>query len=266
MGFIETATRQASIIDLGAKATVNAITPSGNVSQKYSMASTSDILNIFRSEGWEPVGYQEKRARVQERQGKQTHTVVLANSQLNNSLMVSGTLPRIMLKNSHDGGSSLQFLSGLFERICANGLVVGASASDIRLKHIGLTEDLIIAGIQQCVRSLAKALELSEKMRAINMDQGQQLAFAQDVIDMAWDGSAYSILPNQLLYNHRREQRIPTLWNTFNTVQERVIRGGVTQIRADGSRIRSREVKAIDRSIELNRGMWDLAAARCIAA
>lgn len=263
---METLQRQASVIDLSSKATVNAIIPSQAVSEKYTMASTRDILDIFRSEGWEPVGYQEKKTRIEERRGKQTHTIVLSNSGLNNSLMVSGTLPRIMLKNSHDGGSSLQFLSGLFERICANGLVVGASASDVRLKHVGLTPDLMVSGIRQCVDSLTKALELSEKMKQRTLSYDEQLSFAQNVIDMAWDGSSYSILPNQLLYNHRREQRVPNLWNTFNTVQERVIRGGVTQIREDGSRIRSREVKAIDRSIALNRGMWDIAANWAVVA
>lgn len=252
----------AQTIDLTRFATVSATEPSALVSSKYSMASTSSILKVFEDQGWMPVGYREKRARSDERKGKQTHTIVLSNETLNGALAVGSTLPRIMLKNSHDGGSSLQLLSGLFEKICANGLVVGSSASDIRIRHLSLSEDRVLNGISETIKNLGLALEMSERMKAVRLDTQQQLTMAQDVIDMAWNGSEYAIAPSHLLYNHRREQRESTLWNTFNTIQEHVIRGGVRQVRADGSRIRSREVKAIDRSIDLNRGMWDIAESK----
>lgn len=252
----------ASAIDLSNRAAVYATTPSEHVSSKYTMASTKDIVDIFDAHGWTPVQYSEKRARIPERYGKQTHSIVLSNDSLNSALAVGSTLPRIVLKNSHDGGSSLQLLSGLYERICANGLIVGTSASDIRVRHVGLTEDMIVNGAKQCIESLQRALETSERMKAISLDNGQRMELAKQVIDMAWDGSQYSILPDSVLWNHRRDQRTPSLWNTFNTIQEHVIRGGVTQYREDGSRIRSREVRSIDRAIDLNRKMWDIAEAR----
>jgi hypothetical protein len=260
MGFVETPTQLAAGMDLSTKATVIALEPSGHLSDKYTMVSTQKVLDTFSSLGWQPVGYQEKRVRVEERRGKQLHTVVLANEELNRGLMVSETLPRIMLKNSHDGTGSLQILSGLFERICANGLIVGARASDIRLRHLSLSEDLIAKGISTAVTSLEDALKISEKMRARSLDQRERLSIAQEVIEMAWDNGQYTISPDALLWNHRREQNVPNLWNTFNTIQERVIRGGVRQYRKEGGgSIRSREVKSIDRSIALNRGMWDIA-------
>ena len=258
MGFIERVGHTASVLDLSGKATIAAAQPSSLVSNKYTMASTQGIIDILGSQGWLPVGYNEKKARRVENSGKQLHTVVLSNPQFDGG----STLPRIVVKNSHDGGSSHQLLSGVFERICANGLVVGNSAADVRIRHLSLTEEKIIEGLKVCIESLSKAFQITEKMKSMQLDKTQQLEFAQDVIEMAWDGSQYSILPTQLLWNHRRDQREPTLWNTFNTVQEHVIRGGVRQQRADGSRISSRAVKSIDRSIELNRSMWDIAEKR----
>lgn len=248
----------SGIIDISNKDTIKALSPVDGVSDKYTMVSTQGVLNTFESLGWKPVDYREKRVRVEERRGKQLHTVVLSNEELNRGLMVSGTIPRIMLKNSHDGTGSLQILSGLFERICANGLIVGARASDIRLRHLSLSEDSIAQGISVAVKSLEDALLLSDKMRARSLDVTEQLSIANEVIDMVWDKDKYTISPTALIWNHRQGQRERNLWNTFNTIQERVIRGGVPQYRKEGGTIRSREVKSIDRSIALNRGMWDI--------
>lgn len=249
-----------NFMDLSSKETVRASSPYERMSDGYSMASTQNILETFRADGWMPTDYREKKVRVAERIGKQQHCIVLTRTESEGS-----TLPRIMLKNSHDGSSSLQLLSGLFERICANGLVVGASAEDVRFRHLGLTEEVIRAGIQRVTSSLERAISLADRMKAITLDGRQQLEFSQKVIEMVWDGSGYRISPNALLWNHRQDQRVPTLWNTFNTVQERIIRGGVPQYRENGTSIRSREVKAIDRSISLNQKMWDIAEAVCVS-
>lgn len=241
-------------LDLSNKATVNAIQPYEGVSNAYSMASTGSILEIFRDEGWVPTDYREQRVLSAERAGKQKHCIVLSNPSIGGS-----TLPRIMLKNSHDGTSSLRLLSGIFERICANGLVVGASAEDIRFRHTSLTEEVVRAGAKRILTSLERSLSLADKMKALTLDEGQRNDYAKRVIEMVWEDDKYTIAPSALLWNHRQDQRVPNLWNTFNTVQEKVIRGGVRQYRTNGSSIRSREVKNIDRLITLNQGMWDLA-------
>lgn len=244
-----------NIIDPTKFATVTATEPSVLVSQKYSMASTAQVLEVLQGRGWYPIGYHQKKANSPLRSGKQTHTVLLGNPELQDGQ----TLPRIMLKNSHDGTGSLQLLSGLFERICANGLIVGASAEDVRITHRSITESKILEGVGRTVGSLESALRLSERMRAVNLDRQQQLDFAQEAIEMLWDGEKYAMMPQHLLFNHRREQSIPTLWNTFNTVQERVIRGGVRQYKANGGRATTRAITAIDRNISTNRALWDLA-------
>lgn len=244
-----------NIIDPTRFATVTATEPSSLVSQKYSMASTAQVLEVLQGHNWLPIGYHQKKANSPARSGKQTHTVLLGNPELQDG----ATLPRIMLKNSHDGTGSLQLLSGLFERICANGLIVGASAEDVRITHRSITEGKILEGVSRAVSSLQSALRLSERMRTVSLDRQQQIDFAQSAIEMLWDGDKYAMMPTHLLFNHRAEQRVPTLWNTFNTVQERVIRGGVRQYRSDGGRGTTRAITAIDRNISANRALWDLA-------
>lgn len=249
----------AGILDLSGKGTITALSPIEGVSDKYAFASTGGILEIFRDHGWMPVGYKEKRVRVKEHQGTQAHCVVLANATIDGE--AASTLPRIMLKNSHDATGSLRLLSGLFERICANGLVVGASADDVRIRHVSLDESAIRTGITRVIESLHRAMGLSDKMKARKVERIEQLDYAARIIEMAWDKDKYVVSPESLIWNHRRAQSGPTLWNTFNSVQEHVIRGGVRQRRADGTSIRSRQVMSIDRSIELNQAMWDVAEA-----
>jgi hypothetical protein len=100
------------------------------------MASTAQVLEVLQGHGWLPVGYDQKRTKSPERIGKQAHAVLLGNREYADG----ATLPRVLLKNSHDGTGSLQLLSGLWERICANGLVVGTSAADVRIMHRSITE------------------------------------------------------------------------------------------------------------------------------
>jgi hypothetical protein len=246
-------------MDILGKNTINNTRPYAGLTDNYDLISTREILEVFGADGWVPSDYRERKVRVESRIGTQSHCVVLSNPSYDGG----STAPRIMVKNSHDGTSSLRLLSGLFERICANGLVVGASAEDIRIRHLSLAEETIRAGIQQVTRSLDRAMGMAEKMKSVTLDKEQQLDFAQKVIDAVWDEDTYKVLPAGLLWNHRQEQRVPTLWNTFNTVQERIIRGGVRQYRANGTTISSRAVKSIDRSISLNQTMWDCAEAVC---
>ena len=242
-------------IDLSTNATVNAICASERVGTKYSFASTANVLEVLADHGWRPYQYREVKTRVESRVGKQAHSIVLANS----AYPVESTNPTIMVKNSHDGLGSLRFLSGLYEMICANGLVVGTSASDINLRHVGLDEQRIVEGVRLCVANLEKAISISDRMKAITLDDHQRMQLAEKAVEMAFDGDKYTVKPYQLLWNHRREQNVPTLWNTFNSIQERVVRGGVLQVRQDGTRVRSRAITSIDRSIKINRGLWDIA-------
>ena len=247
-----------NIVNLENREVVNTATPAVTVGARYSMARTSDILEVLEGHGWNPVDYRERRVLSEERRGKQAHTIVLSNSHYEDG----STRPRIMLKNSHDGSGSLQFLAGMYEMICANGLLVGATASDIRIRHLNLTESKILGGIETATTNLHKAITLVESMRSISLDRHQQIEMAEEAVGLAYDIDKYAINPAHLLFNHRRDQRVPTLWNTFNTIQERIVRGGVEQRREDGSRIRARAISSIDRSIKVNRALWDLAETR----
>jgi len=49
------------------------------------------------------------------------------------------------------------------------------------------------------------------------------------------------------------------VWTTFNRIQENVVRGGLHGRSANGRRMSTREVTAIDGNVKLNRALWTLA-------
>ena len=56
----------------------------------------------------------------------------------------------------------------------------------------------------------------------------------------------------------RSQEKEPTLWNTFNVIQEKFIKGGVRQIRPDRTRVKSRAISSIDENVKLNKALWTL--------
>jgi len=52
------------------------------------------------------------------------------------------------------------------------------------------------------------------------------------------------------------------LWRTFNTVQSNLMGGGLVRRTASGRLTRTRPIRAIQRDLELNSALWDLAIAR----
>ena len=71
------------------------------------------------------------------------------------------------------------------------------------------------------------------------------------------------IRPDQIIEPRRREDMDPSLWTTFNVIQENVIRGGLQgrKRNAEGRirRSRSRPINGIDQNVTLNRALWTLA-------
>jgi hypothetical protein len=56
------------------------------------------------------------------------------------------------------------------------------------------------------------------------------------------------------------QQADSSLWSVFNTVQENIMRGGVRQVREDGTTFRSRAVKSVQAEVQINQTLWRLAA------
>jgi hypothetical protein len=225
-------------------------------SEQYRFISTKDVLDAFAEHDWHPTRVIEARVRKSENRGFQGHMVRLQHADLRNR----DAAPEILVKHSHNGQSALHLYSGLLEFICGNGLVVwNEIQGKLTLPHVGDAAFFVEAAVRHFTASIPLTFETRERWRGITLQRDEQLAFADAAVDLRFDRQAVEVDPKELLIPHRFEQREPSLWNVFNTVQESILRGGVRQVRSDGSRFRSREVKSIDEDLRINRELWRLA-------
>lgn len=252
-------TNAINTIDLSRFAAINQVAPAETVSGKYTFIPTTQALAILADYGWHPTRAVEARTRKAEHRGFQRHAIRLLNSRMNRELMAGDVLPQLLLTNSHAGTSAFVLTEALHVMICSNGLVKASGVQDeIRVRHVGYTDGLMETAIKQITTGIPETLEQTDRFKRLILTDAEREVYARAAIELRFDGEKYSVDPKSMLITHRQAEKDPNLWNTLNVVQEKVIRGGVRQKRADGSRVRSRKVASIQEDIRLNKALWVL--------
>lgn len=249
-------------INLTNFAAINQTQAAAHVSDRYKFIPTTRALAVLSDYGWQPVQANEARTRKVELDGFQKHAIRLANPRFNLEKAVGSTVPQIILTNSHAGTAAFELMIGLFEKVCANGLVVAkGEAERLRVRHQGYADAYMEDAVRQIMGCFDDTLAQTDEFRRLLLSEGEREAFAKAAIELRFDGEAYSVEPRQMLTTWRQAEQTPNLYNTLNVVQEKVIRGGVQQRRVENprQRVRSREVKSITENIRLNKALWVLA-------
>jgi hypothetical protein len=164
---------------------VFATKPSDEVSDKYTHIPTERVIDDMELLGWKPIEAKQVKARKKSTKGFQKHLLVFRN----NDVVINGedgdvVFPQILLTNSHDGKNSFQFQAGLFRMICSNGLVIATEKfEDVKMRHMGYTFEDLQVKIKDMVERLPLTVESMNKMKAMEMEQEQILAFAKDALN-----------------------------------------------------------------------------------
>lgn len=252
-------------IDLSQFPAVNAAHASTKVSDRYAFIPTTRALSTLREFGWFPVQATEARTRVEENQGFQKHMIRLSNTRFIKEMSVGSTIPQILLTNSHAGTGAFDLSIGLHELVCSNGLIVAREKmADIRVMHRGYADDRMADALASILPHVEPTLALTDQFKRLTLSDEEREIFAQAAIELRFDGDAYAVQPSEMLYTRRPEEKLPTLWNTYNVVQEKVIEGDVRMrnVTAGSKRYgktrHSRAVSGLDESNKLNRALWIL--------
>ena len=164
-------------------------------------------------------------------------------------------MAEVILTNSHDGSSAYTIDAGLKRLVCMNGMTVSTGAgAGFRVRHIGGNTDDVIEAAYEVIESFPRTLEAAENFHGLMLTAPQQLAYADAALALRYD-DAPPVTPEQLIQPQRTADFAPTLWNTFNVVQEKLQNGGV---RSQASRRRTRAVTGINESSRLNKALWTL--------
>ena len=242
-------------ISLQGIASIHASAPSERVSERYGFIPTSTIVTALEHQGFIPVGARAARARP-DRAPFAMHTLRFRHRD-HLVKQVGDWLPEIVLLNSHDGSSSYRIMAGIFRLACLNGLVVGSSFSDLRVRHTKNAAEEVVDASFRVIDALPRIGEGVQAMRAINLETDERQAFANAALALRYEDGEAPIRAAQLLEPRRYADTATDLWTTFNTVQEHLLRGGDRTLNAT-RRTKTRRISSVGKDVALNRALWTL--------
>jgi hypothetical protein len=248
--------------------------PHESRSDRYVYISTRDMLGALMERDFLPVEARVTRSRHEDRQSHAKHMVRLRHRGdfgNGNERRVGDTSFEVILRNAHDGTSSYQFMAGLLRLICLNGCTVSdGTVASVKVLHSGNRQKQltnVIEGAFTVLDQGPRVIETVKRWQDIELKPEEKMAMAAAARTVRFgdaQGHVDTPITAQQLLNPRRHADIgPSLWQTFNVIQENVIRGGLSGRMTDAEghtrRMSTREVRGIDGDVKLNKALWQLA-------
>lgn len=233
-------------------------------SERFAPIPTIDVLTGLRAEGFDPFMAQQARTRIAGKSEFTKHMLRLRHRSITNA---EGEAFEIILVNANDGTSSYQMIPGFFRFVCANGLMVGTTFNEVRVRHSGNAVGEVIEGAFSVLEEAPMIADQVSRFKSITLSDAERGLLAEAAHGLrfptAIDGEKVApIQPETLLRPRRSQDRATDLWTAFNVVQENTIKGGQAgRVRDAQGRIanrRTREVAGIDQNKALNRALWTL--------
>ena len=227
------------------------------LSDRYTMVPTIEVVDKFIQNGW-----QVSSAKQVGKTAYGKHQIRLRNADLP---QVGDSLLEAVITNSHNGTSSLQVGAGLYRLLCSNGLMVPISVfGDMKQTHLNLSMSDVELITEQFVLNTPKIQKSVNRMMEVTMDTDRKIDFVSKAVGIRWKNTEdISTLTLETIIDPLRDgDRDDNLWNTFNVVQEKLIRGGF--IKQQGRNVRSvKGIQSLTMDNMINTKLWELAETYC---
>ncbi|UVK50395.1 DUF945 domain-containing protein [Mesorhizobium sp. AR02] len=231
----------------------------GSRSERYVYVPTIEIVEGLRREGWFPFFAVQAVPRDGSRHGHAKHMLRLRRD----DGIGKPEAAEVIIVNSHDGSSAYQMFAGVLRFVCTNSMIAGERFEEVRVPHKGGIQDQIIEGVYTVAEDFPRLIEATETMKDTRLSEGEQRVLAEASLVARYGEEESPVRPDQIIAPRRREDVGQSLWQTFNVIQENLIRGGLSGRRqtADGRirRSQTRAINGIDQNVGLNRALWTLA-------
>jgi hypothetical protein len=223
-------------------------------SSKYKFISSSFLKEKLETNGFEFSKLIENKLKKNKevRQGFQKHTLIF-----NTNLKTEQGHLQLLVTNSHEGSSSVQFRLGFYRLVCSNGLIVGSNIIPIiRVNHNEKGFNELDKVIEQVVANFQKVKNSIEVMQKVQLTDSQINEFYGNVIKLR--------IPDKKVENFnievkRKEDNVKDLFTVFNVIQENLLTTGF-RATIDGKERKIRAIKGHLQSIEINQQLWDMAS------
>jgi hypothetical protein len=228
-------------------------------SPKYQFTPTFEVIEHMQDMGYVLTGVKQSKSNVELRKNWGIHITRFQHPDLyiKDPQGMIEARPEVVLINSHDGTRPIQFEMGLFRLVCENGLVIkDRDMGSFRERHTKLNFQEVKNLMDEKVSGLQEVVGKISQWNMKEMSDKQRFNFAMDALALriGTDRQAEQYEIMDILTAKRKVDEQPTLWHTFNTVQENLIKGGF--------QLNNRQARAINNPVEdfnLNQGLWQLA-------
>jgi len=230
-------------------------------SPKYQFTPTFEVIDHMQDMGYVLTGVKQSSSNVELRKNWGIHITRFQHPDLyiKDPQGMIEARPEVVLINSHDGTRPIQFEMGLFRLVCENGLVIkDKDMGSFRERHTKMNFQEVKNLIDEKVLGLQDVVNTISKWNMVEMTDKQRYQFAVEALALRLSDDRqpeqYEVM--DLLSAKRKIDEQPTLWHTYNTVQENLIKGGF--------QLNNRQARAIKNPIEdfnINQGLWSLASA-----
>jgi hypothetical protein len=224
------------------------------MSNKYSFVPTIELMENFTNEGWELASVKQNGKGIYG-----VHELRFRNGELPK---VGDTLVEAIVRNSHNGMTTLTVGAGLYRLVCSNGLTVPTStAEQFTIRHMGFDSEEVKRLTESFAMKLPKIQNSVDRMMDRMLTEGEKIEFVKNASIIKWGmGSVPSSLNfEQLITPQRDGDNGDDLWTTFNVIQEKFIRGGVEYKTNSGRKTSLKGLKNIMASNQMNTKLWTLA-------
>lgn len=246
-------------IELTKYQSINQIQEREGLSDVYSYIPTTRVIDTLAKQGWQPVNAQEVKAR--NNPGFQKHLIRFRQE----NTSYNEEIPEIVLTNSHDGKASFQLMAGIFRCVCSNGLIVADSMfAAHRILHKGYTDEAVINAAYDVIEHTPKVINRISDFKAIPLTKDEQVAFVESALPIKYDEERLKDLQgvfsiDRFIKPQRKEDVNSNLWNTYNLIQEKFIKGGRYLNNPRSYRPeKARGCNNITENVRINKALWML--------
>ena len=248
------------------------------VSEKYTVANTYTVTQDMEKLGWKVVRAAQRRATKKSSGRFSYHMVALQNPDIKITKQVDGgeeiveCFPQIILTNSHDGLSCFQFRVGLYRCICSNGLVISdAELSEFKIRHIYYSFENLRAVVGRILEALPSKVERMSQMSNVLLSEDQKLDFAKKALSIRKGVKEEELQADEETYKDlltpvRKEDEGSSLWNVYNVLQEKIVKGGYTTAEEGKKARKVRKVTSFIKELDFSRRIDEVAQSYLMAA
>ncbi|EGD7604950.1 hypothetical protein DP308_20980, partial [Shigella flexneri] len=137
--------------------------------------------------------------------------------------------------------------------------VCGQSLGEVRVPHRGNVVEKVIEGAYEVVGVFDRIEEKRDAMQSLVLPPPARQALAQAALTYRYGDEHQPVTTADILTPRRREDYGKDLWSAYQTIQENMLKGGISGRSAKGKRIHTRAIHNIDTDIKLNRALWVMA-------